>query len=88
MPAPASAASPSAGFWVQLGAFRERDGADRLLQQVARGVPALAPALNVFAERGTYRLQAGPFASRELARDAAEQVRDGLQLAPLVVERR
>lgn len=84
----ASAKSPASGFWVQLGAFSQRDGVDRFQQQVARSLPALAPALNVFAERGTYRLQAGPYASRELARDMAEQVRNGLQLAPMIVERR
>ncbi len=44
--------------------------------------------LNVFSERGTHRLQAGPYASRDLARDTAEQVRNGLQLAPVIVERR
>ncbi|SDD74671.1 rare lipoprotein A [Variovorax sp. CF079] len=84
----ASASSPSSGFWVQLGAFSQRDGVDRFQQQVARSLPTLAPALNVFAERGTYRLQLGPYASRELARDTAEQVRNGLQLAPMIVERR
>jgi rare lipoprotein A len=84
----ASVKSPASGFWVQLGAFSQRDGVDRFQQQVARSLPALAGALNVFAERGTYRLQLGPYASRELARDTAEQVRNGLQLAPMIVERR
>ncbi|RST56075.1 septal ring lytic transglycosylase RlpA family protein [Variovorax sp. MHTC-1] len=84
----ASMKLPASGFWVQLGAFSQRDGVDRFQQQVARSLPVLAPALNVFAERGTYRLQAGPYASRELARDMAEQVRNGLQLAPMIVERR
>lgn len=81
-------AAPASGFWVQLGAFSQRDGVERFQHQVARSLPALAGALNVFAERGTYRLQAGPFASRDEARDMAEQVRNGLQLAPMIVERR
>jgi rare lipoprotein A len=81
-------AAPTAGFWIQLGAFSQRDGVERFQQQVARSLPALAGALNVFAERGTYRLQAGPYASRDQARDMAEQVRNGLQLAPMIVERR
>ncbi len=84
----ADAAAPVAGFWVQLGAFGQREGADRFRQQVARSLPALAPALNVFAERGTFRLQAGPHASRELAGDTVDQLRNGLQLAPIIVERR
>lgn len=92
-PAPAGASelppvAPASGFWVQLGAFSQRDGVERFQQQVARSLPALAGALNVFAERGTYRLQAGPYASRDQARDMAEQVRNGLQLAPMIVERR
>jgi rare lipoprotein A len=83
-----SPAVPSAGFWVQLGAFSQRDGALRFQQVVAREMPALAPSLNVFSERGTHRLQAGPYASRELARDTADQARSGLQVAPVIVERR
>ena len=76
------------GYWVQLGAFGQRDGALRLQQQVARELPALAGSLNVFSERGTNRLQAGPYASRESARETADQIRNGLQLAPVIVERR
>jgi rare lipoprotein A len=88
LPAVSATASPSAGFWVQLGAFSQRDGAVRFQRQVARDMPGLAPSLNVFSERGVHRIQAGPYASRDLARDAAEQVRNGLQLAPVIVERR
>ncbi|VWX59535.1 Endolytic peptidoglycan transglycosylase RlpA [Burkholderiales bacterium 8X] len=76
------------GYWVQLGAFSQKQGVERLQSQVVATMPALASMLNVFDERGTYRLQAGPYASRDLARDTAEQVRNGLQLAPIIVERR
>jgi rare lipoprotein A len=84
--APSSAAV--AGFWVQLGAFRERDGAQSLLSQAARGLPSLAPQLRVFSEAGTHRLQAGPFASRSEAGEAVTQLREGLRISPMVVERR
>ena len=87
----APAARPAAagpGYWVQLGAFSQREGAQRFQQQVAREMPPLAGTLNVFSENGTHRLQSGPYASRDTARDAAEQVRNGLQLAPVIVERR
>ncbi|RZL65276.1 MAG: SPOR domain-containing protein [Variovorax sp.] len=87
-PAPAADAEGIAGFWVQLGAFRERAGADQLLAQASRSVPALAARLTVFTEAGTHRLQAGPYPSREAAGVAVAQVRDGLRIAPLVVERR
>nr|WP_157007788.1 septal ring lytic transglycosylase RlpA family protein [Xenophilus azovorans] len=86
-PAPQDAAA-TAGFWVQLGAFRERDGAEGLQAQAGRTLPALAPQLRVFSESGTHRLQAGPYPSREAAAAAQAQLRDGLRLAPIVVERR
>ncbi|QFZ82681.1 septal ring lytic transglycosylase RlpA family protein [Variovorax paradoxus] len=80
--------SAASGFWVQLGAFRERDGAESLRNQAARGLPTLAPQLRVFSEAGTHRLQAGPFPSRNAAGEAVTQLRDSLRIAPMVVERR
>ncbi|WP_307655828.1 septal ring lytic transglycosylase RlpA family protein [Variovorax paradoxus] len=86
--APSSSSAAAAGFWVQLGAFRERDGAESLQNQAARGLPALAPQLRVFSEAGTHRLQAGPFASRSAAGEAVTQLRESLRISPMVVERR
>ena len=80
--------SPGAGFWVQLGAFSQPGGASGLRDQAVRGLPSLGPQLKVFNERGLYRVQAGPFASREAARDTAEQLRASLQVSPMVLERR
>lgn len=91
-PLPSSSSSnaeaPSAGFWLQLGAFRERDGAEGLRSRAARGLPALASQLRVFSEDGTHRLQAGPFATRDAAAATVSQVREELRIAPIVVERR
>ncbi|MDP9900261.1 septal ring lytic transglycosylase RlpA family protein [Variovorax ginsengisoli] len=81
-----TAAAP--GFWVQLGAFSQRDSAVNFQRQVARSLPAIAPTLNVFSERGTHRLQTGPYGSRDTARQTAEQIRSTLALAPMIVERR
>jgi rare lipoprotein A len=87
-PARARAGAAIAGYWVQLGAFRERDGAEGLLAKAAGNLPALAPQLRIFADAGTNRLQAGPFASRDAAQGAVTQVREALGIAPMVVERR
>ena len=91
-PEPARTARPIAlaapGYWLQLGAFRERDGAFDFQRKVEREVDWLAPLMAVFADRDLHRLQAGPYASRGDATDAAEQVRSALQLVPLIVERR
>ncbi|KQX29876.1 septal ring lytic transglycosylase RlpA family protein [Variovorax sp. Root434] len=90
-PLPAGAPAPSTalpGFWVQLGAFREREGAESLQNQASRGVPSLASQLRVFSEAGTHRLQAGPFTSRNAAGEAVTQLRESLRISPMVVERR
>jgi len=76
------------GFWVQLGAFRERGGAENFQLRVANELEWLAPLMTVFGEAQVYRLQAGPYPSRDEAQAAAQRVRDALQLVPVVVERR
>ena len=83
--APAEAAR---GFWVQLGAFRARDGAEDFQQRVAAEMNWLSPLLAVFNDAALFRLQAGPYPTRDEARSVAERVRNGLKLVPVVVERR
>ena len=80
--------SPARGFWVQLGAFRQQDGAETFRRRVAADVDWLTPLLAVFADAAVYRLQVGPYPSRTEAIGVAERVRDSLQLVPLIVERR
>lgn len=84
----ADSATPAAGFWVQLGAFRQRDGAERFQRQVAPQLPAVASRLALFSDEPLYKLQAGPYRSRQEAAVAAQQVRDALQLTPMIVQRR
>ncbi len=87
--APAQAAARAApGFWLQLGAFAERDGALGFQQRVASQATWLAPLLAVFHERSLHRLQAGPYGNRSEALVAAARLRDLLQLLPAIVERR
>jgi len=76
------------GFWIQLGAFRQRDGAENFQRRVADELDWLSPLLAVFVDTPLFRLQAGPYASREEARDGAERIREALQLVPVIVERR
>ena len=88
-PVPAQAATRSSrGFWLQLGAFSQRDAAMGLQQRVAQEVGWLAPLLAIFSERQWHRLQAGPYASRADARQAADRLREALNLTPALVERR
>jgi rare lipoprotein A len=92
-PAPRTSTTNAAarGYWLQLGAYRELQGAITLQRQAGQALPALAPLLTVIeqarapgAER-LHRVQAGPFASREEADAAAAQVRAKLLLAPVVI---
>ena len=85
--APRSSSAAAPGFWVQLGAFRQRDGADGFQRRVASEADWLGPLLTVFRDVALFRLQAGPYASRDEARGVAERVRAALQLVPVIVER-
>jgi len=87
-PAARAYTTPARGFWVQLGAFRQREGAESFQQRVATELDWLSPLLAVFSDASMFRLQAGPYPSRNDARAAAERIRDGLQLVPVIVERR
>jgi rare lipoprotein A len=80
--------APARGFWVQLGAFRERGGAEDFQRRVMNEHDWLAPLLAVFIDLPLFRLQAGPYPSRDDARGAAEQIRSALRLVPVIVERR
>jgi rare lipoprotein A len=88
-PVASPVAAPAAGgFWVQLGAFRLRDGAERFQRRVAAELDWLSPLLAVVDEAAMFRLQAGPYPNRDQAHSVAERVRGGLRLVPVIVERR
>lgn len=78
----------SKGYWVQLAAFRQREGVDEFQKRVAQEVEHLAPLLAVYQEGLVYRLQAGPYGERDEAREVARRMREALRLEPVVVERR
>ena len=79
---------PTRGFFVQLGAFTQREAAQVLQRQVGNELGWLAPALSLVEDAAWVRLQAGPYANRAEARQAAERIREALPIKPLVVERR
>ena len=87
-PAARAFTKPARGFWVQLGAFAQRDGAEGFHRRVSSEADWLAPLLAVFGDASVFRLQAGPYPSRDEARGVAERVRVALQLVPVIVERR
>ena len=85
----ARAFTPAAqGYWVQLAAFSRRDSVDRLQQRVSVDAAAMAPMMAVFKEGAVYKLQVGPYATRQQADEAARGVRESMQVVPMVIERR
>ena len=76
------------GFWIQLGAYKQRDGALEFQRRLVDEQPWLAPLLTVVIDHGLNKLQAGPYTSRDDARSAAEHIRAALQLVPTIVEKR
>jgi len=87
-PAPGDVPVASPGLWLQLGAFRARDGAMQLQQQVMRAADDAVWQVAVFEEDALFRVQAGPYATRAEALDATERLRLRLGIAALLVERR
>lgn len=87
-PALAAPAVDAPGFWLQLGAFRQPEGARSLQQRVQAEAAGLAPGVALMDEDGLLRVQAGPWPTREDAERAAVALRARLGLAGLVVQRR
>lgn len=89
--APAVAAAPAAdeprGVFLQLGAFGAREGAESLRARLARELAWLEETLVVFAGGSLWRLQLGPYRTREDARSVAERIEAELNLKPLFVVR-
>ncbi len=74
-------------WWLQLGAFRQRDGAQVLQQRLQAGSAGVLPAVRIAQEAALYRVHGGPFDSRDEAESAAARLREAQGIASLVVQR-
>jgi rare lipoprotein A len=81
--------SPGAGpgYWIQLGAFRDRDGALQLQRLLQNEAAWLAPQVALVDESPWVRVQAGPWASRAQAEAMASRLAQALPLEPFVLRR-
>ncbi|MFP5404858.1 MAG: SPOR domain-containing protein, partial [Gammaproteobacteria bacterium] len=101
-PAPLAAARPAANspgssaalvpvldraFWLQLGAFGSPGNAHAARERLLRQMTGLGAPLDVVADSGLYKLQAGPWPTREAALAAGERVRATTGLQPFAMER-
>lgn len=75
-----------AGFYVQLGAFSRADKAAEIRARVA-GKGWATRALDVVKSGALHKVLSGPFATRDLALEAARGVPAVLGLRPIVVQR-
>jgi rare lipoprotein A len=71
--------------FLQLGAFSSRENAESYLARLKAQADWLA--LQVFSSNGLYRVQAGPFANQNDARQAAERVAQALGIKSMMLTR-
>lgn len=79
--------SDARGTYLQLGAFGNADNAEALRSRLARELVSLSDKLVVRAEGKLYRLQLGPWATRDEARGVADKIAETMELRPIVVQR-
>ena len=77
----------AASLYVQLGAFSSRENAESLRARVAQELAWLKDAAQVLLAGNLWRLQVGPYGSRDDARSVAQRIEAQLNLRPLVVAR-
>ena len=82
---PVVAPATAGGFWLQLGAFRQAEGAQRLRDDAGARLQPIAARLAVVRDGDLHRVRAGPYPSREAAQAEAERVHAAMQLMPLVL---
>ena len=80
-----STPAPASGFFVQIAAFKQLDGAQAFHRKVVADLSWLSPLLAVFSDSSVHRLQAGPYRSRDEAQNIATQIKDALKLVPVVL---
>lgn len=82
---PVDLAAETRGWWLQLGAFRDREGALQLQRLLQRETPWLAAQLSLQDDGEWLRVRAGPWPHRDAAEDAAARLADALPLQALVI---
>lgn len=75
------------GFYLQLGAYKQAGNAEAVRARLAQNWNSALPAIEVAQYGGFYRLYSGPFATRDEAVAAAQQIQNAGASRPLVVQR-
>jgi rare lipoprotein A len=81
-PAPTQVAT--AGSYVQLGAFKQKENADALRQQLEQQGLSQGAAVESWYNADLYRVRVGPFPSRDQAERVAENIRQTLGVSAII----
>ena len=84
---PPPVAAEGSGIFLQFGAYAQVQNAQAMRERLMYGWPADLPAPTVVQSGGLYRLHSGPFASREQAAAAAQQLKTVSQISTAIVQR-
>jgi rare lipoprotein A len=79
--------APAPGMYVQLGAFGVRDNAEAFARRVRADLDWLSNAVGVFVQGSVYRVQAGPYATKADALEAASRIEGLLGFKPVLSTR-
>ncbi len=79
-----SAVAESGAIFLQLGAFGSRENAESFLERARVQLERLSERLQVRTREGLFRVHAGPYASPNEARQAAERIATALGTKPVV----
>jgi rare lipoprotein A len=75
------------GIYLQLGAFADRDNAENFRARLALEFATLDRPAEVYRKDGFFRLHVGPYRTRAEALEAADRLKDALDVKPHVVVR-
>ncbi|SDZ76666.1 septal ring lytic transglycosylase RlpA family protein [Nitrosospira multiformis] len=84
---PETPAAVPAGIYLQLGAFNAYDNADNFVVRMRNELPSLMTSLDIVAKDGLFKVHAGPYPDRALARKAADKIAEALSIKPVLLMR-
>ena len=86
-PSPETPAAVPAGIYLQLGAFNAYNNADNFVVRMRNELPSLMTSLDIVAKDGLFKVHAGPYPDRVLARKDADKIAEALSIRPVLLTR-
>jgi rare lipoprotein A len=80
-------AAEANGVYLQLGAFSARENAENLRSKIERQSGWLNQGIEIQEKAGLFHVRLGPYRGRAEASGVADQIRESLEIKPIVVER-